>query len=458
MKEGEASYYEKTITRDSSQQGAMSGAALACSGIRQSAMIIHGSAGCGWAARWMRSDHVLSNYVPIIATSLLEHEFILGATEKLRRTTEWAIQKWKPKCLFIINGDTGSLINDPIENVAKEYEDKYHIPIIAMDCPYFMGLEATGVDYALSAVLKRFAREDVEKGDNNIINIIGPYLMGSNNWVYDFYEIKRLLIALGLKINCVLTYNTSLEEISNFNRAGTNLYLTYETLPQLHQYEDEYGITRIGQNLPLPIGIVNTEDWYYGIANEFGKKERAEEVLKRYRKTLKGLKFLYNSSWLLTWLSNKYAAVIGPATWASSFANFLYFDLSLYPAVIALYGGSEETIEKAKENLKELGKYYNPVILENPLYIQVVEAAKDCKVQFSVGQTQEKSMMEGNGISHLALAGIFSVLGAYNFIPYPSMGYRGVLYLLTMMGRIVEETFHEPQRWRDLRYRGREEE
>lgn len=445
------SFWEKTITRDSAQQGALSGAALACSGIKDSAIIVHGSPGCGWAARWMRSEHALTNYIPVIATSLLEDEFIFGGSEKLRNTIKWAVEKWKPKYLFILNGDTGSLISDPVEDIVVEFERIYHIPIIPLDIPFFAGLEATGVDNVLATILRRFGKDE-GKDEEDSVNLIAPFLMGSNNWVYDLEEIKNLLKSIDISVNCILTYNTNMKEIEGFNRARADLYLTYETLPQLGKYEDEHGLKRIGQDLPLPIGIANTEEWYLKIAEQFGKREKAEEVLKEERTILKDLKLLYNFTWLQTWLSNKYAAVVGPAPWAASFANFLYYDLTVFPSVIALYGETEECMDRAKEILKDLRSYYDPIVLENPLYIQLMDAVESRGVEFAIGQTQEKSLFEGNNIAHLSLAGLFSIFGAFNFIPYPSMGFKGIFYLLTMLGRLVEQAFHEPQRWKDLRY------
>jgi nitrogenase molybdenum-iron protein alpha/beta subunit len=270
-------------------------------------------------------------------------------------------------------------------------------------------------------------------------------------------EIKRYLEAIDVSVNSTLTYNTSVEEIKRFNNAKVNLYLTYENLPKLNKYEEEYGFERIGLDIPLPIGVANTEDWFYSIADRFGKRKKAEEFLKNEKKVLNRLRFLYNSTWLQTWLSSKYAVVIGPATWAASFANFIFYDLAIYPAVIALYGDTDDAINRAKGILKDLLKYHDSIVLENPLYIQVADAAKDAKVEFSIGQTQEKSLMEGYGIAHLTLAGLYSVLGTFNFIPYPSTGYKGILYLLTMLGKLLENAFLEPEKWKTLAYRRRDE-
>ncbi len=446
---------KETVLRDSAQQSALAGAVLAISGIKKASIIIHASSGCGWTGRWMRSEHPL-NYVPLIATSLLENELIFGGKEKLQRTIDWVMAQWKPQLLFILTGDSGSLINDPVEGIAFERERTSHIPILCLDVPYFKGLTAVGVDDVYRALLERFAKKDIPK-KKDAINLIAPYLSGSSNWPFDLEEVARLLQGIGLSVNCILTSNTSLEEIERFYAAEADLYLTYEIFPQLAMLEDEMGILRLGFDLPLPIGVCNTEEWLLGVAGQFGKEEETKALIENEKKHLAPLRFLYNATWLQTWLSNQSAAVIGPASWATSFSRFLYFDLNVYPKVIALYGDSDDPIGYSKTILKDVQKYLNPIILENPLYIEVSQAIQEAEVEFSIGQTQEKSLVEGIGISHLSLAGLYSILGTYNFIPFPSMGFKGVLYLLSMLGRLVEETFHEPERWQKLRFRGRED-
>jgi len=440
------------MIRDSSQQGALAGAVLAASGLKNSAIIIHASCGCAWVARWMRSDHALSNYTPVIATSLLEHEIIFGGAEKLRRTIEWVLKRWKPKQLFILNADSGSLINDPVEEIIAEAQRKWANPIIFLDSPHFLGLEATGVDQVFWNILQKFSQKERKKEESSV-NIIAPFLMGSNNWVYDLAEIQRLIRCLNLDINCVLTHNTDVKEVERFHDAQIDLYLTYEELPKLAQYEEEHGLKRVGQDLPLPIGIANTERWFLGLASFFQKKELAQKVLEEERKIFTPLKFHYNCTWLQTWLSSKYCAVIGPASWAASLATCLYFDFSVFPAIIALYGESRESMERAKNILRAMQPYYEPIILENPLYFTLAQTIEDSEIEFSIGQTQEKSLVEGLGVPHLSLAGIYSIYGSFNFLPDPSMGYRGMLYLLTMFGRLLEDTFHEKERWKTLRFK-----
>jgi len=449
-------YYEKTTIRDSAQECALAGAIAAAAGLRGSVALVHGPPGCGWTARWARQDSAIDNYMPLVATNILQHNIIFGAADKLREAAKWESKIWPPKQLFLCTTCTSSLISDPMEEVAAEVEREFGFPVITLDSPGFIGLKSSGADEGFTKILGRFAKDGVEKREGSV-NLIAPFLMGSANWVYDLAEIKSLLESIGIPVNCVLTYNTSREEVEGFNRAEANLYLTYEELPGLRRYEREHNLERLGQDLPIPIGAANTDKWYLRIAERFGKKKEAEKVIREQIEDLRFLKFHFNNTWLSTYMGAKYVAIIGPATWAASFANFMYYDMAAFPTVIALYGDSEEAIERAKETLKGLTEDYNDaIVLENPLYIQLVEAVKEREPEFAVGQTQEKSLLEGYGIPHLTMAGNQTVFGSFNFIPYPSTGIRGILYLLTMLGKILEHAFHEPKRWQALAYLGRD--
>ncbi len=448
-------YCEKTIIRDSAQECALAGATAVAAGLRGSVALVHGPPGCGWTARWARQDLAVDNYMPLIATNILQHNIIFGAADKLREAAIWAIEKWHPKQLFLITTCTSSLISDPMEEIAAELEKKYGFPVLTLEAPGFAGLNASGADEGFTKILRRFAKEGVEKREGSV-NLIAPFLMGSANWVYDLAEMKSLLGAIDIPVNCILTYDTSMEELEGFNRAEANLYLTYEELTGLRRYEKEHDLERLGQDLPIPIGAANTDKWYLQIAERFGKKKEAEKVIREQTKGLKFLKFHYNNTWLSTWMGAKYVAIIGPATWAASFANFMYYDMAAFPTVIALFGESEESIKRAKETLSGLTENYDAIVLENPLYIQLVEAIKEREPEFAVGQTQEKSLIEAQGIPHLTMAGNQTIFGSFNFIPYPSVGIRGILYLLTMMGKILEHAFHERERWRALAYQGRD--
>jgi nitrogenase molybdenum-iron protein alpha/beta subunit len=454
-KERTESYCEETKVTDSAQECALVGAIAAIAGLKGSAALVHSPPGCAWTSRWARSDFALTYYMPLIASNILQHNIVFGALDKLREVSRWALAKWHPKQLFLITTCTSSLISDPMDEVAVELEKEFGLPVLVLEGAGFTGLSPTGADEAYVKLLARFAKDEVKRKEGSV-NLIAPSLMGSANWVYDLAEMKRLLEAIDIPVNCVLTHDTSMEELEGFNRAEANIYLTYEELPALRRYESAHNLERLGQDLPIPIGAANMDKWYPKIAERFGKEKEAEKVIWEEIDQIKFLKFHYNNTWLSTWMGGKYLGVVGPATWAASFANFMFYDMGSFPAVIALYGDSPESIERAKETISGIKESYDPIVLENPLYIQLVDALKEKDPEFVVGQTQDKSLVESYGYPHLTMAGNQTVFGSFNFIPYPSTGIRGILYLLTQLGRILEKAFHEPGRWQDLSFQGRE--
>ncbi|TDA68018.1 MAG: hypothetical protein D9V47_08905 [Clostridia bacterium] len=446
----------ETVAKESSLECGLAGAVAAVSGLKGSTIILHSPPGCGWTARWARSDFAINNYVPLVPDNLLQHNLIFGASQKLYDSARWAMERWKPKQLFLMAGCAGSLIADPMNEIATEMEKKYGSPVIVLDRAGFRGMVATGMDETFAEILGRLTADGGGEKDPDSVNIVAPYLMGSSNWVYDLEEIRGLLEAIGLKVNCILTFNTTLEQLREFPRASADIYLTWEDFPQMREYEKRHDIVRLGQDLPLPIGAANTDQWYMSLARHFGKEAEAQRVMREQVASLRYLKFHYNATWVSTWIANKYAAVIGPAIWAASYARFLYYDMAAYPSVIALYGETQESIETAKEVLKDLTGYYDSLILENPLYIQVVKALNERNPEFVVGQTQDKSLVEGNGFPHITMSGLQTILGGYNFMPYPSVGIKGILRQFEALGHVVEKTFHEPRKWAALAHHGRE--
>ncbi|MFB0565493.1 MAG: nitrogenase component 1 [Candidatus Aminicenantaceae bacterium] len=102
--------------------------------------------------------------------------------------------------------------------------------LISVDAPGFKGWDITGYDLTYRTLLTRFAKTGVTKKPDTV-NIVGPYLLASQNWLFDFEGIKDLLNRLGIGVNCVITRNTKIEDIENFSAAQFNLILTNEDLP-----------------------------------------------------------------------------------------------------------------------------------------------------------------------------------------------------------------------------------
>lgn len=440
---------------DQYQPSAMMGAVLAVSGIDGAEIAFHGPSGCYTVATHIRTDQgPMGSYSSMSPSGITEDNLVMGTSmEKLKQLIKFTMLKPKPKLLAIVNTDATAITGDDIIGQSKKFEVETGIPTIAVDAPGMKGWDVVGYDLAYRALLAKFAKTDgIEKRPDSV-NIIAPYMLSSQNWIFDFEEIRSLVNKLGLRINCVLTRNTRVEDIANFAAAQANLMLTSEELPHFNKETDKLGVRNFGAELPLPYGLINTEEWTMALAREFGKEQPAEELLKEEAKKVKSvLSFNYPYTWLANLLMQKRAAVIGRAAFAAAIARMLFYDMDCYPEIVALQAGTPQALARAKDQLQECQRDGCPMqVMENASYIEIARAIKNAEIDFVVGSRIEKALIEGMRYPHLSLGSAF-YFQSFRFVPYPYAGYNGILYLLQELGLVMEDMMHEQDMWRTLKY------
>ncbi len=436
------------LYKDFMGPGCFIGAVLTASGINNALIIFHGIAGCNIEAVHFRSDHIPGgNYVPIIPTGLNESDCIQGGNDKLLKTLRDSLQQAKlknklPDIVFIITGDAPSIVGDDIFTAARVVEDETGVKIIAVDAPGFLGGIVKGADIILTELLEKFSVSKKISESKNKINLIAPYLIGSKNWNNDTDEIIRLLEASGIPVNINLARNFNLKDTNKFTEAKYNLNMSAERLETFEEKSLELGVESYCKNLPLPLGIANTEEWLLTIAKDIGDTTKAKEILETDRKLVqKQLRFNYNFSWMSTLMYQKKCGILAHAKFGASLARCLLWDFGIIPEVIGLIAETDEAIDQSLELLEKIKGQADFKVLINPTYFEYGNCLKNGAVDFSIGSIHDKPLSLGHQIPHLSLCG-FNFFNQYNFIPYPNMGIRGILGLLTELSRIMEETFY----------------
>ncbi|MCK7489134.1 MAG: nitrogenase component 1 [Anaerotruncus sp.] len=85
------------------------------------------------------------------------------------------------------------------------------------------------------------------------------------------------------------------------------------------QISAQFGVNTLDLNLPLPIGVANTEEWLISIAKELGNIVNAKEFLEKEQKFITSqLRFNYNFSWMSTLMYGKYCSILGHAKFGAS--------------------------------------------------------------------------------------------------------------------------------------------
>ena len=462
----------QTTYKDLMGPGSFIGAVLMASGIKKALIIFHGIAGCNIEAVHFRSDQIPGGtYVPIIPTGLNEADCIQGGNEKLLKTLKDSIRQAQaknrpPDIVFIFTSDAPPIVGDDIQTAARVVESETGIKIVAVDTPGFLGGISKGTDLILTELLDKFSVTKSNLQSKNKINLVAPYLMGSKNWNNDADEIVRLLEASEIKVNLNLSRNLNIKTIDTFAEAGYNFNISSEELNSFEKKSFELGVENYYRNLPLPLGVANTEEWLLNIAKDIGNEEKAREILVSDQKFVqKQLKFNYNFSWMSTLMYQKKCGILAHAKFGASLARCLLWDFGIVPKVIGLIAETDRAVEQSLELLEKIkgqvefadceqrlkGGLRPPVtpfiasnqvkVLINPTYFEYGNCLKQAEVDFAIGSIHDKPLCLGHKIPHLSLCG-FNFFNQYNFIPWSNMGIRGTLGLLTELSRLMEETFY----------------
>ena len=435
------------------------GAGMAATAIKDSLVTYHGPGGCRMSLEHLRSDNIPNGLFNMILYSGDDQsDVIFGGEAKLKRMLEETVPrmafKHRAKLIWLLTACGASIIGDDIHGIAQEAEKKTGLKIIPVDTPGFAGGYSQGMQKVYTALLDRFVSSDQDcHRTEGVVNIVGPHLLGSKNWPWDYPEMIRMMNGAGITTNIVLTHKTDVNELNaKFMQAEANYILTSEELPDFEGKCQDLGIENWGNDLVLPIGIANTEEWMVAMATRFGNLKMARTQLEQDMKVLHDRTFMdYNSSWLLHDINGKHVAIYGNANWAAAMARFFLYDLNAKPVVIGLLGESTRAIEYAKKQLADVESSFHPQILKNPTFFEWGNALRDSDVDFSVGMKQDKVLTEGLGIPHISLGG-FYFLNQWNMVPWPYFGIRGVLGLLSEIAKAVADVKNEKDSWKKLSY------
>jgi nitrogenase molybdenum-iron protein alpha/beta subunit len=448
----------ETKMRDKFQPGAFIGTVFVAGGILDGAVVYHGVSGCNAMAQHFRGDLVPNGgYVPVIPSGFLETETIMGGAGKLERTLRAIafgeprpLMSRRPSCVWICLSDAPAVGGDDIEGVAKRMAEETGLTILPVDNPGFKGGVVLGAELALTRVLDEVVEpSDAPKAG---INLVAPFLMGSANWPFDIDYLVELLEAADVKVNLVLSRNITFGDLKRFSRAEANYLLTYDEMPDFVRKSEAVGVPTWDALLPLPFGMGNTEEWYLALADRFGSVEKAKQrLVQEMGEVQRVLHRNYNFSWMASFLSDKYAAVCGPAPFAAAMTRYLFHDLNVRVRVVGLWSESEQGIRKAETVLQPLSDCLDFTVLEDPTYHQLGEAVREANVDFVVGSMQDKPLFRGLGFAHVNLAG-FYYFNNYNFVPWPLAGVKGSLRLFSEVSRVVEDAFYETEAWRKLAF------
>jgi nitrogenase molybdenum-iron protein alpha chain len=222
-------------------------------------------------------------------TNLSESEVIGGGEGKLASAILYADEEFRPELILVAIGCVPSLIGDDVDAVAEKLKNVVSATIVPIHCAGFKtSVMATAYDDVYHGVLSKIVRakkfpDKVLPNDeeevrfkivkNRTVNVLNVTSMSRS----DELELQRLINSLDLDARFVVCYGNqnnisdSLESALNVSICGTHDDYFLEHLATI------YKIPFILDT--MPIGPRNNARWLYSIADFFGKREAAEQLL-----------------------------------------------------------------------------------------------------------------------------------------------------------------------------------
>ncbi|MCL1913453.1 MAG: nitrogenase component 1 [Eubacteriaceae bacterium] len=200
------------------------------------------------------------------STYLDSKDYVFGSIDKLAELVKFVKAHTDFAFLSVTNSPGAALIGDDIKALLADMLPD--TPFASIESPGFSSEIAKGFSTASLAVLDSLHYTSA-KPEEKTVNIIGLCIY-HKNFKGDKIELARLFSLCGIKINCFLLANSTVEELSNVNKAALNIVLHPEYGLDVAVYlEERFGTQYI---IPdgLPLGFGATEAFIKQVCEALG--------------------------------------------------------------------------------------------------------------------------------------------------------------------------------------------
>lgn len=440
------------------------GSALAFKGIENTMVLYHGSQGCSTYMR-LHLAHHFREPVDIASSSLSEKGAVYGGRENLKKGLRNVIKRYNPKVIGVATTCLAETIGDDVPAIIKEFKEEEGIGdnlekdiiIIPVSTPSYGESHISGYIKALDAVVRKFTEKpegEEEKRDiklpNGKLNLIPTESISPA----DVRELKEILAEtagdfiflpdisetfdapLREKLPKIAVGGTPLSEIADMSNSRASLGLGVVSKNLAVKYlEDYHGVP--GHNVPIPIGLSNTDLFFTELVRILGcpipdkyqnERGRLLDAMVDVHKYLYGVK----------------AAVYGDPDSVFNLTTFM-LELGMNPVLVATGSKSRDFETKIRQVFEEIRPELEPLVLDGIDFDTLNDAVRECSPEILIGNSNGKYIAKALNIPLVRVGlPIHDRVGAQRIL---TVGYRGALELLDRITNTILEatdTFTAP--------------
>ncbi|EKQ52380.1 MULTISPECIES: nitrogenase component 1 [unclassified Clostridium] len=419
---------------------ALEGVSSVIAGIKDVSIVIHSPQGCSsTVASAFDSHEVDFTKRKVGCTRLFESDIILGASEKLTNLIKDADNTFNTKVMFVVGTCAADIIGEDIKGLCDSLQSEIKSKLIPVFAGGFRGNAYDGIDIGLKELLNF-----IEKSEDkiaNTVNIIAPQGSINPTWWADLNWLKSSLDFLGIRVQTIIPYDISLEDLKDASKASANILLSQDVGYKFcKKMEEEFNVPLILNDIPLPIGLENTARWLRELGKYFKVEKRVEKLIKQGEDSVISI-LRRRALMIIPRYRNCKIAISADATMGIGLVRMLFKELEMIPELILLRSSNSEMSKILDKELKEL--CINPKVAFGVDGYQIKEALKSVYVDSIIGSSWEKYIGEEVGIK-LAFDN-FSPTNRDVYVDRAYMGYDGMLNMLEIIGNDWERAYRSKE-------------
>lgn len=331
--------------------------------IKRGVPILHSGPGCGnKIGKLLAQGEGYAGGSTIPCTNAEEKEVVFGGERKLKNVIEGSLKVIDADIYVVMTGCTSAIVGDDVESVVREFQEDDK-PVVYVEGGGFKSNNYVSHSKVVNAIIDQY----VDKHKNNkgiikgLVNLFATIPYQDPYWNGNLEELKKLLEAIGLKVN-VLFGNESqgMEEWNTIPNAEFNILVnSWAGLDIVKHLEKKYKTPYF--HFPyLPIGGIETSRFLRGVA-EFAHidNEKVEAFInkeeeKYYAHIEKMADFMLEFRYGIP----RRVYSIADSTYALGFTKFLLNELGIIPAKQFIVDNTPEKYEeKIREEFKNISEY-----------------------------------------------------------------------------------------------------
>jgi nitrogenase molybdenum-iron protein beta chain len=226
--------------------------------------ILHSGPGCGdMVSGFFQRSKGYAGGSTTPCSNFSEKEVVFGGVNRLRELVDNSYKILNSDLQVIFTGCTAGIVGDDVQSVAEEFRDQGK-PIVYVESPGFKSNNYVSHSVVVNAIIDQYVSqyedESTFRSQKNTVNVFASIPYQDMFWRGNLDEYKRLLEAIGLKVNILFgDKSEGVREWQSIPKANFNILVSpWYGKDIVDHLKDVYGQPYV-QYPNIPIGANETE-------------------------------------------------------------------------------------------------------------------------------------------------------------------------------------------------------